>query len=282
LLALFLFSSARSADAQSERCQRIVSLAPSVTETLFALGLGKNVVGVTRFCRYPPEANALPKVGGFYDVALEAIWSLKPSLVVSLQEGSDLSNQAEQLGFSFLRIDHRSIKGIKKSLVELGEMCGASPEAATALRQMQEVESAVASRLKGAPRYRVLVVAGRLQEGSSTSSLFISGADGYYSDVLELIGAENVNQKATVAVPTLSSEGVLALNPDVIVEIVNVDDSFSHENIKRYWSAFPTVTAVKTDRIFALSDDFASIPGVRYPRLVQELARRIYPERFVD
>jgi iron complex transport system substrate-binding protein len=249
---------------------------------LFALGLGPNVVGVTRFCRYPTEANNLPKVGGFYDVALEAIWSLKPSLVVSLEEGADLSRSAAQLGFSFLKVDHRSVKGIKQSLIELGSICGVPENAARVVNTMQEEEREITSRVALAPRYRVLVVVGRMHERGAATSLFVSGVDGYYTDILALIGVENVNKKATVAVPMLSAEGLLSLNPDVIVEIRNQDDPQSDRSVEKLWAAYPTITAVKQHRVFALSEDFASIPGVRYPRLARELARRIHPERFVN
>jgi iron complex transport system substrate-binding protein len=249
---------------------------------LFALGLGPNVVGVTRFCRYPAEASNLAKVGGFYDVALEAIWSLKPSLVVSLEEGADLSSSAGQLGFSFLKVDHRSVRGIKQSLLDLGAICGVPEKAARIIHTMQEEEREIAARVAAAPRYRVLVVVGRLHDRGVASSLFVSGADGYYTDILAMIGSENVNQSVTVAVPTLSAEGLLALNPDVILEIRNQDDPHPESNVDKLWNAYPTITAVKQHRVFALSDDFASIPGVRYPRLAREIARRIHPARFVD
>src|SRR5690606_17941429 len=88
-------------------CARIVSLAPSITETIYDLSLGSNLVGVTRFCKYPKEATLLPQIGGLLDPNIEAIVSLRPTLVVVLTEQSDIANRLKQLGLKTISVEHR-------------------------------------------------------------------------------------------------------------------------------------------------------------------------------
>jgi len=104
-------------------CGRIVSLAPSITESLFALGVGDQVVGVTRYCNYPPEARAKEKVGGYQDLNYEAVLALKPDLVVLLPEHDKASQDLENLGLNLLSVDHRSIEGILDSFDVLTGAC---------------------------------------------------------------------------------------------------------------------------------------------------------------
>jgi iron complex transport system substrate-binding protein/vitamin B12 transport system substrate-binding protein len=111
-----------------------------------------------------------------------------------------------------------------------------------------------------------------MHEGDSLSGIYVSGKDGFYTGVIELLGMRNVNTDPTVAVPMLSAEGFMALAPEAIVEVVNVDDPALKGPPTAVWNRFPQVPAVKNSRIFTLSDDYASIPGPRYIVLAEKLA----------
>jgi iron complex transport system substrate-binding protein len=263
------------------RCKRIVSLAPSVTEAIFALGLGPQVVGVTRFCRHPAEAVSLPKVGGFYDVGVEALVSLKPSAVFSVTEGINLTTTGERFDFIFRALEHRSLAGIKQSLQVVGEVCGVEAAAKSELIRLEGLERELARRTHGVESKRVMIVVGHAT-AARDASIYISGNDAFYSDIVALLGAQNVHEKSTIAVPTLSHEGISKLDPDVIVEIVNADDATGVAEVERFWRQFSELKAVKSHAVFALSDDFASIPSVRYPQLAFRLGAMIYPERFSE
>src|SRR5258707_1060445 len=91
---------------------RIVSLAPSITETLFELGLGDRVVGVTRYCTFPPEARTKPQVGGYYDPNFEAVTAARPDLVITLTEHHEVRNELGKLGLAFVTVDHTTVPGI--------------------------------------------------------------------------------------------------------------------------------------------------------------------------
>src|SRR5262249_27820636 len=128
---------ASATSAAQEHPHRSVSLAPSGTEALFEAGLGPRVAGVTSYCRFPREVLALPKVGGYLTPSYEALVALHPDLVVTLPEQADLEPRLRALGFPLMRVDHRSLEGIVRSIEQLGDRCGAAPaahRAADALR----------------------------------------------------------------------------------------------------------------------------------------------------
>jgi iron complex transport system substrate-binding protein len=272
LLTLIATLIAVPCSAEVDQCARIVSLSPSITEVIFELGLGSKLVGVTRYCRYPAEAQSIAKVGGFYDMSIENIISLKPTQVFGLRENEEIRESLRKFGLPTSEVDHTTVEGIKRSISTIGEVCGVSSRAREKLATLEERERALRARRASAPLYRTLVVVGRMHEGESLSGIYISGKDGFYTGVIELLGMKNVNTDPTVAVPMLSAEGFMALAPEAIVEIVNVDDPALKGAPSAVWNRFPKVPAVKNSRIFTLSDDFASIPGPRYIDLAEKLA----------
>lgn len=272
LLSLIATLLATPCSAEDDPCARIISLSPSITEVVSELGLGKKLVGVTRYCRYPAEAQAVTKVGGFYDMSLENILSLKPTQVFGLRENAEIGASLRKFGVPTAEIDHTTVVGIKKSIAIVGEVCGVHDLARKKSAELEAREVALRAERRGKPSYRTLVVVGRMHEGESLSGIYVSGKDGFYTGVIELLGMSNVNAEPTVAVPMLSAEGFMALAPEAIVEIVNVDDPSLQGAPSAMWNSFPNVPAVKNSRVFTLSDDFASIPGPRYITLGEKLA----------
>lgn len=259
-------------------CTRIISLAPSVTEVVYELGLGPQLVGRTRFCRFPEKASAVPEVGGFYDLSVEAIVSRKPTHIIALQESADVAQNASRFGGEVLVVDHRSVAGIKNSLRTIAAKCGVVERASQRLREYADRERAVASRVGSQAQPRTLVVVGRAQEGNHTSALYVSGSDGFYTEVLALAGAKNANESRTVPVPLLSPEGLLQLKPEAIVEVVNVDDAGSPRDARKLWEQFRSLPAVRRGAVFIVDEDYASIPGPRYISLVEKLAALLHSD----
>jgi ABC-type Fe3+-hydroxamate transport system substrate-binding protein len=104
----------------------------------------------------------------------------------------------------------------------------------------------------------------------------VSGKDGFYSSILSLLGMKNVNAESTISLPTISPEGILALNPEVIVEVVGQDDPMREEDRAALWKRYPQLPAVQKERVIVLSSDYATIPGPRYVNLAEDLARAVY------
>ena len=138
-------------------------------------------------------------------------------------------------------INHSSLAGIKQSYQKIGELCGVGAEARARLADLATQEAAVRSSCassSGSQLTRVLVVVGRTREGSESSGVYVSGKDGFYSELLNILSAQNVNSEITVSLPALSSEGIVKLNPDVIIEIVNTDDGHVSPNYSAFWRRF--------------------------------------------
>lgn len=280
VVALTVLAAFKPLESQAtDRCERIVSTAPSVTELLFDLGLGPRLVGATEFCRYPPDARKVPRVGGYLDLNLERVIAGRPSVVFGLKESEATLKPLERFNVETQLLDHTSLKGIRASYSKVADFCGISEHAEMKLGAFADRERSLAascrdSRGSSAPR-RVMIVVGRTREGSADSGVYVSGSDGFYSDVVSLLGAVNVHAGRTVAVPSLSAEGIRALAPDVVIDIVNVDDPADERGFEAFWRQFPELPAVQQGRVVVLSDDYASIPGPRYIVLAERLSKVI-------
>jgi iron complex transport system substrate-binding protein len=253
--------------------RRIVSLAPSVTEVLFEAGVGPRVVGVTSYCRFPREALAIPKIGGYLTPSYEALVALHPDLIVTLPEQADLEPKLTVLGFPILRVDHRSLDGIVRSIEQIGERCGAVEHARRAAAGLRQTLAAV-RRLATGPRPRVLICFGRAED---FRRLTAAAPGTIHDDLITQAGGANVLTSRAVAYPALSAEGVIRLDPDVIIEFAagGVDAAA----LRRQWDRLDSVAAVRTGRVHVFTDEFLSVPGPRFVRFAEPIARAIRGER---
>ncbi len=259
--------------------QRVVSLAPSITETLFALGLGDRVVGVTDFCRHPPEVAQLPKVGGYLNPSVEAVLRLRPDLVVVPAGAQQWQELFDRFSLRVLEVDHRNLEGVFASFETLGRVFAVEQrgrEAAAALRARLD---RTAERCRGRPRPRVLLVIDRTIEENRLRDVYVAGDDGFLDQAIELAGGENAAKHLGVPFPVLSSEGILRIDPDVIVDLVGDVSAAAagQEVILSGWKQVAEVKAVRTGRVYILSD-VPVVPGPRTPLLVERLARCFHPE----
>lgn len=246
---------------------RIISLAPSVTEVLFEIGLGPRVVGVTSYCRYPRAVLALPKIGGYLTPSYEAVAALRPDLAVVIPEHADIEPRLGALNIPILRVDHRSIEGVIQSLVTLGNRCGAVARAREAVDDLR-LHLARARQIGTSGRPRVLVCFGRTEDFRR----FYAAAPGtIHDDLITLAGGQNVVASRSVSYPTMSAEGLMRLDPDVIVEFASEQQDAAA--LRRQWNVFGSLRAVKAGRVHAFTEDFLSVPGPRFVRFTETLAR---------
>jgi iron complex transport system substrate-binding protein len=256
-----------------------VSLAPSVTEVLFELGLGDRLSGVSRYDRFPPAVEALPRVGGLFDPAIERIVALKPSLVVALVEFGEKASYLRTLGLVVETVDHRSVGGILASLDSLGARCGVAGRAGQVRARLERAIATVRSQTAEHRPVRTLVVVGAGSLGGARRSVFVSGRDGFYDELIELAGGVNVVTGKTVEVPTVSAEGLLALDPEVIIEVLDRAESpgISAAEIEGSWRELATLRAVRAGRVHVVSDDYATIPGPRFVSTLERFAALLEP-----
>jgi len=274
LLAVLLLAPSTSTQAPP---QRIVSIIPSVTEMLFAMGAGARVVGVGNFDRFPPEALTRPKVGGLIDPDTEKILSLKPDLIVVYGTQTDLRNQMDRAHVPMFLYEHAGLPDITRTIRALGQRVG-SGTAANALAD--RIEASVADtrrRVAGKPRPRTLLVFGR--DAETLRGVYASGGMGFLHDMLEAAGGTNVFADVKRQSVQATTELILARAPDVIVE-VGVDTASAQARNVRAWDTLGSVPAVRSHRIYVLRGDDLMNPGPRVAQAVRRIAQALHPDAF--
>lgn len=268
-----------SLDASPTPPQRIVSMAPSLTETLFALGLDSRIVGVTRYCKYPAEAQQKAQIGGFLDPNYEAIAGLQPDLILTFPEHGALRDKLAATGCGLLTVKHKTPEDILTSIETLGRECGAEATAQRLVTKIRGRMKAISSRIETAQKPRTLIIIDRTLGEGKVDKAYIAGADGYFSRLIELAGGTNAYAD-DVPFPCVSAEGILSMNPEVVIEIITAlqERGIKEAAVLKDWEPLEHVTAVKTGRIHVLTGSYASVPGPRFHLLLQELARTIHPE----
>ncbi len=259
---------------------RIISLSPGLTETLFAVGAGDQVVGVTRFCNWPPEAAARPKVGGFLDPNFEAMVALRPDLVVTTPYNHANLAELERLGLRCKVVDQTTLDNILDSVDTLGRFSGNGDKARALRASMQQRIEAVRAKAAPLPHPRVLLSSGRDLRAKKLDEVYIVGRKTFLGDILRIAGGENAFPESSVEYPALSGEAILRLNPDVIVEFTNGLDELglSREDALAPWRALPGLTAAEKGRIAVLDGAHLTIPGPRVVETLEALAKAIHPE----
>lgn len=267
---LVLWASVAGGALQGADPARIVSTSPSITETLFALGLGDRVVGVSTFCRFPPEVVTLPKVGTFLKPDAELIAGLRPDLVVVHEKSTGLDRRLTSLRIPFVVVDRGTLASVFSSIRQIAAAAGVPDPAETLVSNVERRLDAVRRAGAAAPRRRVLFIIGR-RPGTLTDLVAV-GPGSYLNDLIEIAGGTNVlNIKGQPEYPRISMETVLRLDPDVIVDTVDMGETEIERRQRepineRLWAAYGSLTAVKTKRLYAATTDALVVPG---PRVVE-------------
>ncbi len=250
--------------------QRIISLAPSITETLFYIGAGNKVVGVTTFDDYPPQVKNITKIGGFSNPNIEVIASLKPDLIIGTSMHLRFLNQLQQIA-SVIIVDPKNLNGIYKQIELLGEVTNREEYAQSVVEQMKakvtEITSMVTAENQTKPK--VLFI-------TWWNPIYVPGNGTFQGQLIELAGGKNIfsDLKGWAQV---NMEQILARNPDIIILSahagINAEDLCNTQLVQ--------TNAVKSGRVFTVSDDnIISRPGPRIVYGLQELAEFIHPGLF--
>lgn len=261
--------------------QRIVSTAPSITELLYALGLGDRIVGVDRFSRYPPEALRKPKIGDYANPNLETIASLRPDLVIIPVNPAKLAERLAVLRLKVLEIDQESIAKLYESFRIIGQATGATAQAAKLASTVQGQLEVIRARAAPLKRTRMMFVVGRTP--NRLDGLIVVGQASYLNEIITLAGGENVFRDAVASYPGVSLEEVLARNPDVILDMgdmadtVGVTDQHKRE-VTSLWERLASVNAVKQHRVHAVASDIYVVPGPRVVDAAKAFFAMLHPD----
>ena len=276
-LAIGAFRSSPSAAAAP---QRIISIIPSVTEMIFAMGAGGKVVGVTSFDRHPPEVSRIARVGALLDPDVERILGLKPDLVVLYNTQVELKQRLDRAGIPYYSYEHRALPDILTTIRAVGTRIGAGPRGEQLAAGIERGIDAVRTSVSRLARPRTLLVFER--NPSSLRDIYASGGYGFMHDMLEAAGGADVFADIKQQSVQAGTELILARRPDVIIEVRYGDgDSARTAEIgreMRAWSALGSIPAVRNGRVHALIGDEFVTPGPRVVDAIRALARTIHPE----
>lgn len=273
LLAIVLSACGGSAGKKG-----IVSLAPNLTETIFALGEGKRVVGVGDFDDYPPEVAALPKMGGYLDPDLEKLTLLSPALIVVPGRHEQVSAFGEMNQIPVLNVHMDSLQTIYAGIDTIGMALGVPAEAAALRTKIDGELNALREAVKAYPRKKVLIVLGR-ERGDLTNLQTVGGAS-FISEIVEAAGGDNIYKDAPQAYLEASKETILLEAPDAIIEI-QAGKSLTKNQLQLLyndWRFLDTVPAVKNGAIYFVTESHAMRPGPRIADVAKIIARKLYFE----
>jgi iron complex transport system substrate-binding protein len=268
---------AQGAAVEAPYPARIISMAPSITEIVFALGLGDRVVGVSDFCDYPPEARDRTKIGGVVNPNMEAIIALSPDLVLALPNATheSLFRSLRLLGINVITVRNDSLQDLFTTLDKIGEETSKQSEAAEMSEALRAKFSEVSAKIAGRSRRKVMFIVG-------VDPLFVAGSGTFIDELIEMAGGENIVADSLSKYPRLGSEEVVSRAPDVILYTsLNFELTPEQEVMaKKLWSGYPSIPAVKNDRIIGLVADYVTLPGPRLGIGLEEMAHAIHPEAF--
>lgn len=270
--------SSASRDPQQE-IHRIICAAPSVTEFVYALGLGQKVIGVSDFSTYPPEARSQNRVGGLINPDKEKIIALQPDLLILQGHNDSIARLCKEHEIRFLAIEINSVKDIWKAIHRIGRELGVPEEADRLVTQIRAEVQAVRELTRHRPVRRVFLTLGHTP--GDLTGLMTTGPKTFINELVSMAGGENVFHDARGMYPQISKESLIKRQPEVIIEAI--PGGMTKENLrllKKDWFKLPMLPAVQTGQIHFLTEDFLLIPGTRIAQTVKRFAQIIHPELF--
>ena len=267
--------------------ERVVSLAPNLTEIVYALGERDRLVGVTRYCKFPPEAQEKPKVGALVNMNYERLLELEPDLVLVLPGHADVVNELDRLEIDSVTIRTETIADIYAAIEKIGEVFETGHIAGRLIAELQGEMAAVRARTgkalandgrPGAPPAppRVLFVIGR--NPGTLEQIYAAGSESFLDEMLTAVGAVNALENTASPWPIISREAIVSLDPDVILDgsIYRGDAPDEDDAHMRAWERLDTLRAVAAHRIYSVEDEHILIPGPGVAESARALAELIF------
>jgi len=252
--------------------RRIIPLAPNITEILYYLGLGDKVIGVTEYSNYPPDAALKPSVGSYVNPNIEKIISLSPDLVIGTKDGNLPASVSllEEAKIPVYVINPRNVRDVITTITEIGNLCGVSEKAAQLAgalqRRLELIETLVSKREK--PKVFLQINVSPIMTVNSTT---------FQNDLIRLAGGINISAGEPITYPRISIEEVIRKKPDIII-ITSMGIEGEFEKAKEDWMKWPSIPAVKDNRVYLTNPDLIDRPSQRIIDGLETMARLIHPE----
>jgi iron complex transport system substrate-binding protein len=271
---LFFCCSLRAEHEVAAKPQRIVSLAPSVTETLFALGAGEQLVGICTFCDFPPEVERVDRVGAYLTPNVEAIIAKAPDVVIGVPPNNPEAIAAlRRTGIRVVIVQVDTIEQIEAALRTIARETGRAAEGEELLSDVHQRMAAVRARVADAPPRRVLIVVGQ-------NPLIAVGSGIFLNELISQAGGINIAANTGQPWPRLSLELAVAQQPEVIIDSSMGSEEKAEAQLFGIWRNFPELPAVRNRRLYGRRSYTLLRPGPRLAEGLEEIARLIHPECF--
>jgi iron complex transport system substrate-binding protein len=251
---------------------RIISLAPSITEMIYFLGLGDRLVGVTQFSYFPEEARNKPKVGAYTDINIEKAITLNPDLAIATADGNKREDveMLEQAGIPVYVVNPRKVNQVIDTIERLGEICGATDRRKRLVSYLRERVQMVVKAVRNKGRPLVLLVI-------NLKPLMSVNQSTIHHDLIQLAGGRNITGDQPITYPRVNIEEVIRKRPDVII-ISSMERRGEYEKARREWFQWPALPAVSKGHVYLIDSDLIDRSAPRIVRGLEEMARLIHPE----
>ncbi len=263
IVALALLSGCRRRSPAGGVVTRIVTLTPSATELVAALGATDRLVAVDDYSSYPPEVTKLPRVGSFLQPHLEAILRARPQVVIADDVHADITSSLHDVGIEVVAAPMHALPDLETAFARVGARLGLEAEARARIQEIELAIDGARARRRGAG-LRVLIVIDR--EAGGLGGMVAAGAGSWLDELVAITGAENVLAASPLRYPKLAPEDVLRSNADVILDVSYAADP---ADAQRVWQTMATVPAVAHGRVRVLKEPYLLAPS---PRVASALA----------
>ena len=254
---------------------RIVSVAPAITEILFALGAGDQIVVDTTYCNYPEAAKTKAKIGGFTTPNVEAILALRPDQVVMTKTRPDVAQKLRQTGIDVLAVQPDNLAGIYESIRLIADKIGESARGQALIQSIDKELHEAAAVPRSGSKPKVLFIVGRTP--GTVLNLSVAGRGSYLSELIGLAGGENVFADTSIPYPQVGMEEIIRRNPDVIIDMGHNEmlSEAQKESVRQLWKKYAFLGAVKNGKVFPISADYLITPGPRVIQAVRDIRKMI-------
>jgi len=252
--------------------KRIVSLAPSITEILFALGLNEEIIAITNFCDYPKAVLGKPRIGGFVNPDTEKIVSLKPDLIIGIRDGNrmDTVDRLNDFGFPVYLIDPKGFDGVMGTIKNIGEVVGREQESRRLIKKLIDKRENMITLTRSLSKPRVFFQVGDVP-------LITVGKGTLGDDLIRLAGGRSISENELVSYPSYSIETILAMAPEMII-ISSMETKKDHMYLVKKWQNWKSIPAVKMNAIHVIDSNLVDRPTPRIAEGLDALVRIIHPE----
>ena len=258
--------------------ERIITISPNSAEIICELGACDRIVGVDKFCVYPPPLLHRPRVGGLFDPDLEKIVALRPDLVVLRGHSDALERLCASLDIRIYHDRTETLADVSVCITELGRLLDREAQAVKLVDAFHARIAAIRKRVAGRPRPRVFLTYSL--QPDRIANVLTAGKGMFLSDMLEIAGGFNVFGHLDMRYPQISTEAIVAQHPDIILQLtpeIELTDALQ-EQVLDLWRKLGPIPAVENNRVYILTDDHCLIPSPRYVEIIEKVSRLIHPE----